>query len=374
MNNNSTEAYDLGQSLWYDNIQRQLLKNGELKNMIESGEIYGVTSNPSIFHNAIANSEDYDSALIPLAQQGKSALDIYETLAVADIKEAADQFMPLYQSTNGGDGYVSLEVNPTLANKTDETIEEAARLWKLVNRPNLMIKIPATLAGIPAVKQTIAAGINVNVTLIFSQERYQEVMQAYLEGLETRIQAEQPISNIASVASFFISRIDTKADGWLEDFNKNREDKSEIASSLQGKIAIANAKAAYQSFKQNFESDRFKTLQNKGAKIQRPLWASTSTKNPSYPDTLYVDELIGPDTVNTIPPKTLTAFNHHGTPMLTLGSNLDEAMQALEDFETIGLSLSQATQELEEEGVTAFSNAFEKLLQTIDARRETALQ
>jgi transaldolase len=368
MTNNSQKVYHLGQSVWYDNIQRQLLKNGELARMIERGEVYGVTSNPSIFNNAIAKSTDYDPDLIPLAKVGKGAESIYESLAVDDIQAAAELFRDLYNSTDGGDGYVSLEVNPDLARDTEATCSEAKRLWKLVDRPNLMIKIPATKEGLPAIKRTLAEGINVNVTLIFSVERYLEVMDAYLSGLEERSAAGKRVEGVTSVASFFVSRIDSKIDKWLDAVIENGNADAELASALKGKIAIANAKIAYQRFKEVFGSARFGALKKKGAKLQRPLWASTSTKNPEYSDVLYVDELIGPETVNTLPPNTLIAFNDHGKVDLTLEKDLESAENAISSLEQVGLSLDQATQELEDEGVAAFSNAFASLLESVDAR------
>ena len=358
MNNPITELTKLGQSIWYDNIQRKLLENGELAAMIVRGEIRGVTSNPSIFQNAIAKSNDYDDALIPLAKAGKDAESIFWELAIKDIQDACDIFTPLYKESEGLDGYVSLEVSPYLANDSEGTIQQAAELWKRVNRPNLMIKIPATKAGLPAIRKSIAAGINVNVTLIFSIERYHEVMDAYLSGLEDRILAQESIEEIHSVASFFISRLDTIIDNQLPE-----------NSPLRGKIAVANAKLAYQAFQEVASGVRFGKLQLVRANYQRPLWASTSTKNPAYPDTLYIDELIGPATVNTVPPKTLEAFKDHGKAEATLTANLDDARQAIADLEKASISLAQATQDLEDAGVKAFADAFTGLLETIEERR-----
>ena len=351
----------LGQSIWYDNIQRKLLENGELKAMIERGDIRGVTSNPSIFNHAIAKSNDYDSALTPLAWAGWDAEKIFWQLAVEDIKAACDAFAPLYEETNGGDGYVSIEVSPYIANDTEATIAQAEQLWVRVARPNLMVKIPATKAGIPAIRKAISAGVNVNVTLIFSLTRYAEVMDAYLSGLEDRAAAGHPIDHIASVASFFVSRVDTKVDPQLPD-----------GSPLGGKAAIANAKLAYDLYQQTFAGRRWENLKVKSARFQRPLWASTSTKNPAYPDTLYVDELIGPETVNTVPPQTLEAFKDHGVAAMTLVRGVDEAKDAIEKLEASGISMDVVTQELEEEGVKAFADAFTQLLGTIDARRKEA--
>ncbi len=291
----------LGQSLWYDNIQRKLLENGELHAMIQRGDIRGVTSNPTIFNNAIAKTNDYDAALVPLAWAGWDAERIFWELAIEDIRDACDLFMPLYMDTNGGDGYVSLEVSPYLANDTAGTIAQAEQLWARVARPNLMIKIPATEAGIPAVRKVIAAGVNVNVTLIFSLERYADVMIAYLDGLDDRLAAGNRIDHVASVASFFVSRLDSKIDPKLPE-----------GAPLRGKAAVANAKLAYEAFSAVFTTRRWEDLKLKGARVQRPLWASTGTKNPAYSDTIYVDNLIGPETVNTVPPATLEAFREHG--------------------------------------------------------------
>ncbi len=370
--NNSSRVYELGQSLWYDNIERKLLDNGELKNLVDTGIIYGVTSNPSIFNNAISKSNDYDSELVALAGDGKSAYDIFVALAVSDIQRAADLFASLYGRTGGGDGFVSLEVNPDLAHDTAATVEEAKRLWNLVDRPNLMIKIPATLEGIPAIEETIAAGINVNVTLIFSIERYKKVMDAYISGLEKRLALGEEIHGISSVASFFVSRMDSKVDGYVEDKVNNGELSSDRAASVLGKTAIANAKLAYQEYLKVFESDRFRALLPKGANAQRPLWASTSTKNPSYPDTLYVDHLIGPNTVNTLPPKTLISFNDHGTVEYSIEADISGQEATLAALAETGISLTKVTDELEDEGVASFSKAFHNLLDSIEEKAAKA--
>jgi transaldolase/glucose-6-phosphate isomerase len=351
----------LGQSLWLDNIQRKLLENGQLKDMIERGDIRGMTSNPTIFNNAIAKTNDYDSALTPLAWAGWDAEKIFWQLAIEDIRAACDAFAPLYEESNGGDGYVSIEVSPDRAHDTEKTIAQAEQLWVRVARPNLMVKIPATKAGIPAIRKTIAAGLNINITLIFSLKRYAEVMDAYLSGLEDRANAGYPIDHIASVASFFVSRVDTKIDPKLP------ED-----SPLRGKAAIANAKLAYDQYHQTFAGRRWENLKVKGARVQRPLWASTSTKNPAYPDTIYIDNLIGPETVNTVPPATIEAFRDHGVASMTLMRGLDEAQDAINQLEAAGISMDVVTQELEDEGVKAFSEAFGQLLNTIDERRKNA--
>ena len=290
------QLHQLGQSLWYDNIQRSMLENGELQSLIERGEIRGVTSNPSIFHNAITRSTDYDTAIAPMAWAGWTAERIFAQLAIEDIRAAADLFRPLYEATEAADGYVSLEVSPYLATDSQETLREARHLWEVVQRPNLMIKIPATREGIPAIREAIAEGININVTLIFSQERYKEVMDAYLTGLERRVAAGLPVGAIASVASFFVSRVDLKVDARLNKIISQEGFQADQAALLLGKAAISNARLAYAEFMKVFSSERFEMLKEKGARVQRPLWASTSTKNASYRDVMYVEELIGADT------------------------------------------------------------------------------
>jgi transaldolase/glucose-6-phosphate isomerase len=363
----------LGQSLWYDNIERRLLDNGQLAEMIRCGDITGLTSNPSIFHNAIANSHDYDSALTPMAWAGYSAKQIFEQLAIEDIRVAADLLQPVFEATEGGDGYVSLEVSPGLAYDSSATLAEALRLWTLVNRPNLMIKIPATKLGLIAIRQAIEAGINVNTTLIFSNERYEEVMDAYLSGLEDRMRAGLQVSSIASVASFFISRMDSKVDKNLENVSKKSEMHAKKANGLLGKVAIANARLAYQEFRRVFEGDRFTNVKAKGGRVQRPLWASTSTKNPTYPNTMYVDELIGAQTVNTLPPQTLEAFRDHGKVRLSVENDLEGARAVVDRLKELGISLAQVTSELEDEGVQTFAKAFQALLDTIEERRLEAV-
>jgi len=355
----------LGQSLWFDNIQRGLLRRRDkntpsgLEKMIQDGDIRGVTSNPSIFHNAISKTAEYDDALIPLALADVDLETIFWELAIDDIQKACDQFLPLYQQTSKADGYVSLEVDPLLANDTQGTISQARELWNKVDRPNLMIKIPATKPGIPAVRQMIAEGININVTLIFSIERYRDVMDAYLSGLEDRLLNEGDIEDIHSVASFFVSRVDSKIDPKLSE-----------NSNLAGKAAIANAKLAYEAFQEVFSEARFGKLQRAKANYQRPLWASTGTKNPKYSDVLYVNELIGPTTVNTVPPATLNAFKDHGVAKTTLLSGVEESKQHFSDLEEIGISIERVTDELEFEGVKAFEDAYLALLGSIDERKQ----
>jgi transaldolase len=371
--NATLELLEAGQSIWYDNIERRLLKNGELAGMVERGEIRGVTSNPSIFMNAITKAQDYDGELLPLANSSLGDEEVFFRLAIQDIQEAADLFQDLYLKTHGADGYVSLEVSPFLADDSAATIAQAKELWRRVDRPNLMIKIPATRAGLSAITDAIAEGLNVNVTLIFSIERYQEIMDAYMRGLERRLEAGLSIDSIASVASFFVSRLDTKVDARLNEIIKKGGTAAQLASLLLGKAAIANTRLAYLVFKDVCSSARFQKLKVMGAQVQRPLWASTSTKNPAYRDVIYVEELIGPDTVNTVPPQTLVAFLDHGQVRASLDEGLDEARQVLAQLETLGISMSQVTRELEEEGVKAFSDAFSVLLDALQKRRQAAL-
>ncbi len=373
MTNTIQDLTSLGQSLWYDNIQRRLLENGDMAALIANGDIRGVTSNPTIFHNAIGKTHDYDSALTPLAIAGWDAERIFWQLAVEDIRAACDLFLPLYNETNGKDGFVSIEVSPRLADDTEGTIAQAQHLWDTLDRPNLMVKIPATKAGIPAIRHTIAAGINVNVTLIFSLERYAEVMEAYLSGLEDRIKDGGEIGRVASVASFFVSRVDSKVDARLQDIVRAEGEQAALAQSLLGKAAIANARLAYDQFSDVFASKRFEKLKLSLGRAQRPLWASTGTKNPAYPDTLYVDSLIGPDTVNTVPPATLDAFRDHGTAAVTILSDIDNCRQQLADLEKLGISMDAVTAELEAEGVKSFADAFTALLQTVEERRKAVV-
>jgi transaldolase len=359
----------LGQSLWYDNIQRDELENGALARMIAQGDIRGVTSNPTIFNQAISRSSHYDADLKRLAAEGLTAEGIYEELVVTDIRAAADLFRPLYEETEAGDGYVSLEVNPNLAYDTAGTIDEVERLWEKVDRPNLMIKIPGTQEGLEAITKSISAGINVNVTLIFSLMRYADVMAAYVYGLRFREQAGDSIENIASVASFFVSRVDSKVDKRLQAVIEGRGHAAELAEGILGETAVANAKLAYVQFLEVFEGSTFEDLEEQGGRPQRPLWASTSTKNPAYSDVKYIEELIGPNTVNTVPPNALEAFKDHGRVRVTISEDLTEARFVLESLDELGISLDQVTKELEEEGVKAFAESYNSLLETIEKRR-----
>jgi len=346
---------DLGQAVWLDFIRRSFISSSELQRLVQDG-LTGVTSNPSIFEAAIAGSGDYDPDIRKLAASGKSVNEIYETLAIEDIRQAADILRPVFDRTLGDDGYVSLEVNPALANDTAATISEASRLFHTLDRPNIMIKIPATPEGIPAIEAAISQGINVNVTLIFSVKHYESAARAFIAGLGKFSTSGGDPSRIASVASVFVSRLDTAVDRQLAELGED---------SLQGKIAVANAKIVYARFKEIFSGERWESLSGQGARVQRPLWASTSTKNPAYSDTLYVDSLIGPHTVNTLPPATLDAFNDHGSPTKTLETGLDEARSNLSRINKIGVDLGAITQALQEDGVRAFAKSFESLMSSI---------
>jgi len=364
------QLLELGQSVWLDYIRKDLLESGELARLIAAGEVRGVTSNPTIFQQAFGSSSLYDNAARPLAQAGWSDEQVFESLAVDDIRAATDLFLPLYERSEGADGFVSIEVSPRLAYNTPATLDEARRLWSEVNRPNVMIKIPATEPGLSAIEQAIAEGINVNVTLVFSLKRYSQVMQAYLQGLERRLQAGHSLGHVASVASFFVSRVDTLVDGLLEALLREEGPKAPRAAALLGKAAIANAKLAYAQFKAFFEDERFNRLRREGARPQRPLWASTSTKNPAYRDVVYVENLIGPHTVNTLPPATLVAFREHGEAAATIEQRLSAARAQLEALEELGISMERVTDQLEREGVQKFAESFEGLLERLGARAQ----
>ena len=365
------ELNRLGQSVWFDYIRRRELTSGHLQGLIEEDGVSGVTSNPSIFEKAIAGSQDYDGAIRKLVAEGKEAPAIFESLAVEDIRGAADLFRPTYQATEGRDGFVSIEVAPTLARNTEGTIAEARRLWREVNRPNILVKVPGTAEGLPAIEQLLGEGININITLLFAIERYAQVANAYLAALEKLAGEGKPVDRIASVASFFVSRIDTMADQQIE--AKLKEAKSaaekETLPNLLGKTANANAKLAYVKFKEIFSSPRFQALAQKGARVQRMLWASTGTKNPKYSDTVYIDHLIGPDTVNTMPAATMAAYRDHGKPRTTIEEGVDEARAAMQQLAEKGIDLAAITRKLEEQGVEAFAQDYGKLLASIAEKR-----
>lgn len=370
MSNPLVELAKAGQSVWYDQMERRLITTGRLKKMIEEDDLRGMTSNPTIFEKAIGGSEDYEAQLRQLASDNRSREEIFDELAIKDIGDAADIFRPVYDKTNGEDGFISIEVNPLLASDTAGTLAEAKRLFERLNRPNIMVKIPATPEGIPAIEDAIAEGININITLLFSNEVYAQVKEAYVRGLERRAEKGLPVDRIRSVASFFVSRIDTQADKQIEAKIKETGDKS--LEKLLGKVAIANAKMAYQQFRSVFESERFRKLEAKGAKVQRPLWASTGTKNPKYSDVLYIESLIAKNSVNTVPPATYDAFKDHGKVRLTIEENLDEAREVLRTFEEKVGSLKKITDALTVDAVKSFSASFESLMATIEGRRDTS--
>ncbi len=366
------ELQKQGQSVWLDYIRRDLITSGELKRLIDKDGLRGITSNPSIFEKAIAGSTDYADFLDQLRAQGMSSGDMYERIAVRDIQDSADLLLPVYKATNKRDGYVSLEVSPTLARDTNGTIEEARRLWKTVARPNIMIKVPGTPEGVPAVRQLISEGININITLLFAQEAYVKVAEAYVDGLEAAQKAGKDISGIASVASFFVSRIDTLVDSMIDERLKTAippQQDQELLRSLHGKVAIANAKQAYRSYQKMIETPRWKALAAKGAQVQRLLWASTSTKNPKYRDVLYIEELIGPDTVNTIPPATMDAFRDHGVVRRTLDADVAAADATMANLEKAGISMQKVTDKLLEDAIQLFADAFQKLLAAVEQKK-----
>lgn len=367
--NHLLEIEEIGQSIWMDNLTRNLIESGELKQMIETRGLRGITSNPAIFEKAISGNAVYDADIEAGIRAGKSVLEIYESLVFEDIRNACDVFRPVYEETNGLDGYISIEVPPTIANDTQSTIEEARRYFQAIQRENLMIKIPGTKEGLPAVEQVISEGLNVNVTLLFSVDSYVETAWAYIRGLEARAAKGEDISKIASVASFFLSRIDSNIDGEIDAKLKTVTDDSAKAKleAVKGKVAIANAKIAYQKYKEIISTERWQALAAKGAKVQRLLWASTSTKNPAYSDVMYVDELIGPDTVNTLPPNTVEACFDHCDVAPRIESNVEEAYQVIESLKEpeININLDQVMEDLLLDGIDKFVQPFQSLMQSL---------
>jgi transaldolase len=355
----------LGQSIWLYYIRRDLMASGELRRLIEEDGLRGITSNPSIFEKAIAESHIYDQDIRDMALKKKDVKAIYEALSQHDVQSAADEFRSVYEKTDGKDGYVSLEVNPHLAHDTKGTIEEARRLWTALNRPNVFIKVPATSDGLPAIQQLISEGINVNVTLLFGLPRYRQVAESYIAGLEARAAQGKPVKHIASVASFFLSRIDSLVDPLVEKFLEPGGKKTEITKKVRGQVAISSAKAAYQIYKEIFGSNRFKKPADKGAGVQRLLWASTSTKNPDYSDVKYIEQLIGPDTINTVPLETIDAYRDHGDPKLRLEQDVKEANWIMARLPELGISIDKVTRQLEDEGVKKFDEPFDKLMETL---------
>ncbi|MFH1230557.1 MAG: transaldolase [Planctomycetota bacterium] len=358
--NKLIELTKLGQSIWYDNIERRLLNNGELKRLITEDGITGVTSNPSIFEKAITGSADYDEDIYSLAKAGKNIEEIYEAITIKDIIATCDLLQHIYIKSGYSDGYVSIEVSPDYAYNTTKTLESARRIFKVINRPNVLIKVPGTKEGFEAVKQLIAEGINVNITLLFSQQHYVKTVDAYIQGLKQRLNKGLKIDNVFSVASVFISRIDTKIDALIEQRAKS------VEHIVKGKLAVANAKMVYQIYKKIFNGSDFESLRKKKANVQKIVWASTSTKNPAYPDTLYVDEIIASGSINTIPPQTIMAFKDHGKPEITIDKNLAEVQKTLKTLSDAKIDLEKVCDEIQQEGVKAFKDSYDKALKAIE--------
>jgi transaldolase len=369
MPNPLTRLHDLGQSIWLDYIRRDMLLDGTQARLIREDALAGQTSNPTIFQKAIAESDLYDQDIRAAASHSPGA--VFESIAVADIRTAADLFRPLYDRTGGADGFVSIEVEPDLAWDTDGSIDAARRLWKSVDRPNVMVKIPGTAEGLPAIRECLAEGININITLLFSVDRYHEVMDAWFEALERRAERDEPIDRIASVASFFVSRVDTKVDQRIgERLARASDDDRGILESIEGKIGIDNARLAYEAHERRFGGERFAALAERGARPQRPLWASTSTKNPEYSDVYYAEALLGPGTVNTLPPETLEAYRDHGDPAVRIRDDLDGARRRVESLGNLGIDFPSILQELEKEGVEKFADSYHALLETLEEKRK----
>lgn len=361
----------LGQSIWMDFLDREIITSGRLQSLVDGDGLRGVTSNPSIFQQAVGKGQ-YADLIEVLASGGRSAKDIYLSLAVDTIQRAADVLWPVYQRLDGQDGFVSLEVSPGAAHDTAATIAEARSLWGAVNRPNAMIKVPATREGLPAIRQLVDDGVNVNITLLFGLGRYEEVAEAYLSGLEDRVRRGAPIERVASVASFFLSRIDVLVDAELQAMQQSRGSSAEVAGALMGECAIACARTAYQIYKRTYGNERYERLAARGARPQRLLWASTGTKNPAYSDVKYVEALIGPDTINTLPPETLEAYRDHGDPAPRLELDLAQAAVVLDRLARLGIDLDAVTQKLEDQGIEKFAKAFELLIQALEPRQEAA--
>jgi transaldolase len=366
------ELIKCGQSYWLDNLSRDKIQSGELKKRVKDQGLRGITSNPAIFHEAIAKSKIYDDDIKKLAEEGKSTEEIYWTLVIKDIQDACDQLRPVFDDSEGLDGFVSLEVSPHLAHNTEKTMESARDLFSRVDRPNVLIKIPGTKAGLPAIEQMLYEGLNINITLLFSVERYEEVAEAYIKALTRRLEEGKPIDKIASVASFFLSRIDVLTDHLLEHrITGKDDDQDKLAKELLGKTAIANAKMAYRSFQKIFQGSRWEALAEKGARVQRPLWASTSTKNPDYSDVMYVEPLIGKDTVNTMPDKTIDAFADHGVAKPdTILEDIEESKKMLESLSKVDIDLKHVTDRLVDEGVEKFITPFDDLIEALEKKIE----
>jgi transaldolase len=369
------QLYDYGQSFWFDSLSREMIVNGDLKRMIEDDGLRGITSNPTIFHSAVSDSDLYYETIGREARQGKNSGEIFDVIAQEDIRAACDLLRPVYDGNQRIDGFVSLEESPHIAHNTEASIREGHRLRELIDRPNLFVKVTATPEGIPAVKELLTAGVNVNITLMFAQENYAAVAEAYLSAMEERQRRGLPLDTVASVASMFVSRIDTKVDGWIDEMVEREPDvdRREAVKRLRGKVAIANAKLCYQHYNRFFGSERFLKLAQDGARPQRVLCASTSTKDPSYPDTYYVDPLIGPNSVVTMAPATVPAFWDHGKVAFTMKEGVDEARETFSKAEALGIDLGRAMQELQDEGVDKFAESFDALMAAIEEKRRQFL-
>lgn len=367
--NRLQELHDVGQSIWLDSIDRRMLHNGELEKRIRDDALTGMTSNPTIFEKALSSSNAYDDQITEAEEKNPSSWELFELLETTDVRDACDRFAGVFSSTRGADGYVSIEVSPGVSNSADATVEEARRLWKTVNRPNVMVKVPGTREGAIAVRRLISEGINVNITLLFAIEAHERVIEAFMAGLEDRVKAKQPIDGLASVASFFVSRVDTEVDKRLDALiAKASQQEKERLALLKGRAAIANAKLAYRLFQQKFSGPRWEALAKQGARVQRPLWASTSTKNPAYRDVMYVEELIGPDTVDTMPPATIDAFRDHGVVDRTVDKKLAAAEGLLKEIEAVGISMKEVTEKLLVDGIASFQKSFDELIAGLESK------
>jgi transaldolase len=363
---------ELGQSVWYDYIRRDLMGSGELARLIAADGLRGMTSNPTIFQKAIAETDLYDEQIRELARSGRSPFEVFEGLTVEDVRRAADVFRPVYEETGGDDGFVSIEVGPHLARDTAGSIAEARRLWSECARPNVMVKIPGTPEGLPAIRRCLAEGININITLLFSVPRHREVMEAYLSAMEERVAGGAPVDRIRSVASFFVSRVDTNADKKLDAIAAGPSGaRAERARSLRGKLAVANARLAYEAFEQVFRGSRFRKHSPSGVRAQRPLWASTSTKDPAYPDLYYVEALVAPDSVDTMPPETFRAYRDHGRPKVRIHEDLDGARAVFAGLGELGIDEAAIFRELEEEGVRKFSDSYDSLMKALQEKEKS---
>ena len=367
--NRLQELHDVGQSIWLDSIDRRMLHDGELERRIREDALTGMTSNPTIFQKALASSNAYDEQIVAAEEDGLTSWELFELLETTDVRDACDRFAGVYSSTRGADGYVSIEISPGVSHNAEAAVEEARRLWTTVDRPNVMVKVPGTPEGAIAVRRLISEGINVNITLLFAIEAHERVIEAYMGGLEDRVKARQPIDGLASVASFFVSRVDTEIDKRLDALiAKAQPAEKERLQMLKGRAAIANAKLAYRLFRQKFAGPRWQALANAGARVQRPLWASTSTKNPAYRDVMYVEELIGPDTVDTMPPATIDAFKDHGVVARTVDKKVAVSEALLKENEAVGISMREVTEKLLVEGIASFQKSFDELIAGIESK------